>query len=322
MNYTRRSVLRSTALIGLGGAAGYGPLSLLAGCKQKQVAPMAANFNDGVRIFFEGTWLFCADDASPTTRMRAAAVDMLSLPHIFPYGVWSKSWVDANLPSLSQNPAPIGSSTVSPYPVTVSGTAAPAPDVDTLFGNTQAATPFGYIPGTHNGQRLSVDWARIGLRVISMPLPTSIIAAGFRGGTSVADQKSYFKKGPVTATSGVPTTHIFVYDGASNLTFQPPNASIQTMNHGTGPQADYHFHTVPSFEPGFDHSPCMFENLMSLLLTMDRTGLTIQTTQPDDVIPGPGVPGCVDHWELEIPEGTRTHTTASCAAPGAGLGNS
>ena len=68
MKYTRRSVLRSTALIGLGGAAGYGPLSLLAGCKQKPVAPMAANFNDGVRIFFEGTWLFCADDASPTTR--------------------------------------------------------------------------------------------------------------------------------------------------------------------------------------------------------------------------------------------------------------
>jgi hypothetical protein len=67
--------------------------------------------------------------------------------------------------------------------------------------------------------------------------------------------------------------------------------------------------------------PCMFENLMSLLLTMDRTGLTIQTTQPDDVTPGPGVPKCVDHWELEIPEGNRTHTTANCAAPGAGLGN-
>jgi hypothetical protein len=317
MEYNRRCVLRGAACLSMASAVSSSPFAFLASGQGVQASSRPPSFGDGVRIFFAGAWLFCPDPNA--TLMRAVAVDMPSLPHIFPYGVWQPGWLDPMMPSLNPNTSANPTSTLIPYAVTVTGTAAPCPDVDTLFSNAQMVSPFSYIP---NINKFAANWANPGLRVISLPLPSRIIPAAFRTTALISDKgNKRFKKGPPTGTTGIATTHIFVYDGASSLTFQPPNLPPQTMSHGTSYQADYHFHTVPSFDPGFDHGPCMFENLLSLIQGMDRSELAFVPTEDGLLEFGPGVPMTVDHFELEIPEGYRTHTLASCASGAVGLGN-
>jgi hypothetical protein len=250
--------------------------------------------------------------------MLAIAIDMPSLPHIFPYGPWNNSWVDAAEPSLASNLIN------APYQVTVVGTTGAAANVDNLFPNTQMLGPFNYLPNPNLGKPLSIDGSRSGLRVVSMPLPTRIIPAAFRTGGNVHDPNGHFHAGSATGQSGYATTHIFVYDGASQLTFQGGSygSGPQTVNAAVDSAGDFHFHTVPSFDPGFDHGPCMFENLMSLVLNLDRTTLALISNPNDPVDPGSNVPSCVNHWELEILDQGRTHTVASCAGSAVGLGTS
>ncbi len=311
MAYTRRSFLYSATALSLA-AVGHDAFTFSTAPEKKMAASPPQNFNLGVRIFFAGSWLFCSDGSGG---MLAIAIDMPSLPHLFPYGAWDAAWVDASKPSLPTNLIS------APYAVGVTGTTKPATDVNTLFTNTLPVGPFNYLPNPNLGQQLSVDGSRSGLRVVSMPIPTSIIPAAFRSGGSVSDPKHHFQQGSGTGQTGYPTTHIFVYDGATQLTFPSVNGSpAQSISAAADSSADFHFHTVPSFDPGFDHGPCMFENLMSLIVNLDRTQLALLSNPNDTVDRGSNVPTCVSQWELEIMMINRTHTVASCAGSAAGLG--
>ena len=57
MPNTRRNVLKDTASLAAAGATGY----WIKGCSTKPTATRPNYFAPGVRIFFEGTWLFCVD---------------------------------------------------------------------------------------------------------------------------------------------------------------------------------------------------------------------------------------------------------------------
>lgn len=109
MPQTRRSVLKEIAFLSITSTA----LPFLEGCVPK-------HFADGIRVFFEGAWLFCIEPGN-SRYIRAVTFNPPELPpppacaprthlpstdmaHIFPYGVWDEngSW-DHNHPCLPAN---------------------------------------------------------------------------------------------------------------------------------------------------------------------------------------------------------------------------
>src|SRR5580658_8074417 len=113
MSYTRRRVIRDAGLMSLAGVSGFSPF--LTGCR-------CNTFADGIRIFFEGAWLFCAhpydvnlllavtlnpitqnptppqivkpgqqpppSDKTATVKDPSQNESPDPMSHIFPYGVW------------------------------------------------------------------------------------------------------------------------------------------------------------------------------------------------------------------------------------------
>jgi hypothetical protein len=333
MLYTRRSVLRDATLISIAGAAAASPL--LTGCDRNK------HFADGIRVFFAGAWIFCADPFNPSL-MRAVALNPteitsndsnpgsassspnMEMNHIFPYGVWNEEdrW-DRKHGNLPRNLPSSAGYTLVPYPVTVVGTKQPACNVDQLFGTANSSSRFTYLPNA--GRNFSLKWTSTGLRVISLPLPTRIIPAAFRTDARI-DANGHMQQCGNTKDLGVATTHIFVYDGASSLTFTPPDAIAQHMSHGTDFRADYHFHTVPDNPcPPKDHDVLMFGYMLENIDKFPYKEVTL-IPSGDRVARGASVPSLVTKGELEIvsrhpKDCPRIIDLASCGSGGGGLGD-
>lgn len=327
MPYSRRSVLRDAALMSIAGITGTSPI--LMGCNEHK------RFADGIRVFFAGAWLFCADPYNPNL-MRAVSVNpaemcppVTDMNHIFPFGVWieEQSW-DKKQPSLPANAPSSGGANLMPYSVSIVGTRKPACNVDQLFGSASASSQFTYIVNT--GRVHSIDWTQCGMRVISVPLPTRIIPAAFRTSTKVCDPSGRLHPCGNSNDRGVATTHIFEYEGASSLTFIPPYATgAQTMPHGTDYKSDYHFHTVPDKAPTEGHDKIMFGHLMNLLKGNTCADLKLKPgplCPPETVARGAAVPSSISSPELEMALATRKECgllidLASCGSSGVGLGD-
>ena len=90
MPYTRRKLLRDSALASLVGAAG-SPLTLLADStrrpKREYWRTNSPTFNSGIRVFFIGGWFFTPDKQTPGN-VLAITLDMANIPHTFPHGAW------------------------------------------------------------------------------------------------------------------------------------------------------------------------------------------------------------------------------------------
>jgi hypothetical protein len=348
MSYTRRAVIRDAAVLSLAGVGGFSPL--LSGCHRSR-------FADGIRIFFEGAWLFCAHPEN-NKEMLAVTVDpSVCMPpqpspssaddmtHIFPYGVWDERWdpkvgwdrEDGRLKLDCNTNAPNGSMPCL-HRVAIFGNWQAGPDdVDGLFGQIVSWTQFTYLqnPGTI----YQSSWAKAGVRAISLPMPTKIIPGGFRTAASINDGTGNVNLGATTGDQGVATTHIFDYPGAHSMAFVPLTGEALEMGHGTGHHSDFHFHTVPnSPQPPPAHAVMMFQCLVGLLTqssTSNPPAIGLKDPKPCAPIQrGIRVPDSVKSEELEMlkvkdsrqpqdPMGYEcgfTTNLATCGSGGLGVG--
>jgi hypothetical protein len=325
----------------LAGVAGASPLGLL-GCKSQPTAegtvkPLVAAPAPAavMRVFFSGSWLFCADSTAGS--MRAVAVDFPQIKHSFPYGIWTSAGIDGNGRTLPPS--------TTPYPVKVGGfTPAAGATVDALFAATLCQDPFSYIQNKTND--LSINFKRNDIRSISLPIPSRIISAAFLVGASVQDSSGEGLLATPGAgcaaprVDGVPTCFIFEYDQGTSVTFTQPNGQNETANAGQ----NYHFHTSPSDPTQHGHGPMMFADLMGIIQsksgTYKPTMLSLINVDDCLVTPGPDVPAGISNAELEIgtsgicangaakasaAQATRKFTVmagtlGSCAGGGGGLG--
>jgi len=334
MPYTRRDLIRDAALISVTAAVAAAP-SAFGKNKKRKVAypaspPNPANFNPGVRIFFVGSWLFCAGPQN-TNLMWAVGRNFnfsaQKKQHIFPYGAWPKTGgIDDNSTSLPSN------DTDSPYSVSVTNYRQNHKDVDDLFGATRAEG-FTYFPNTDGDMRFN-KMAQY-LRIISVPIPTQIIAAAFLDEAYI----SYNDNVAITTPSedddfGIPTAHIFDYQGPqAQLNFQPPPGSLINyltdtpssinLHSGTDYASNLHFHTVlgPKLKDWSSHPQEMFTNLLNIVPSKSAkfgSGDLTLSTPSTNLYPGDYVPITVDPSELETL--IRSMDLAGCAGGSFGVG--
>jgi len=326
MNRSRRSMLRDAALLSLAGAANTYPLSLLSQAKKlkpKTGDPCNSFSTPGVRIFFAGSWLFCS--SPDKTRIWAVARDLGSTPHNFPFGYWQANGIDKNGTSLPPN------SSATPYMVGIENYTNNNSSASKLFSDTAAASPFTYLPNTANDIRFNSG--AINLRIISVPIPTQIILAGFLVGAVVHGPKDVLAAINTTQVTGIATTHIFDYEGPqATLNFTPPTGSSTPgpdgptimLNAGQDFSSDMHFHTVPKIPDGMNHAQPMFNNLLNTIVSQTSAfgsgdfSLTIPTSAK--FARGPYVSKCVSTTELEIPYAQMLSNLASCAGGAIGVG--
>jgi len=244
--------------------------------------------------------------------------------HNYPYGVWDKyeGW-DQRMPYLPPNPIAQPISAVVPYTASVFGHYIRRyKTVDTLLRAANTSSRLLYIKNSDRSYQ--VDWSCPALRVISLPLPTKLIPAGFRTNASISDNNStYTNIGSTTCgDNGVATSHIFEYSGASSFTFTTPGAKggTEQMIHGTNYESDFHFHTVPSanqLPP--DHDAMMFHVLLSAIKSFPCDKVSLKTPDDSAFTIGKQLPASVGRPELELP-GIGLGGTGSCAGGGAALG--
>jgi hypothetical protein len=317
MHYTRRDVLKD---VGLLTAAG------ITGCSAKgtnsPAAPVRTNyFASGVRIFFEGAWLFCGD---PTQKnggfMWALTVDAVE-PHYFPYGRWTPSWVQDTDKSAPQLPAYDSS---KPVPTVNIKNYTASSKMNDVYTAAQKNNPFNYLPAV-NGNPYTPNLMTYNLRAVAIPIPTRIIPAGYNTGSSISDPKGHFSKSPASCPSiGVATTHIFEYAGASSLSFDlDPQTTVSAAKDYTG---DYHFHTVPSQTSMQPKDSEMFSALLGILSPPLASDITLAPGGEKSLLAiGPDVPFCVSPEELEIfpglYEAVKNGNVATCGGGGVGVGD-
>jgi len=290
MPYTRRDVLRNAGLITAAGAAGCS-LACITGCNP-------SSFDPGVRIFFEGSWLFCADpqaaDPKNPTTMRAVSTQMESPAHVFHYGRWIPGlyWNDRTNPQL---PAYTDPSSTPPTVTLGKNPSSQARNLSALFAAAQTDSPFIYLLNPNTSYQVKFD--NPNLRVVTVPIPTKIIPAAFRTNARLKDDKGHVNKAPQTCdtTLGVPTSHIFEYQGADALQFSLDPAT--TVYQSTGPLGHYHFHTAPVDDTGHD----MLGALLKLIPPFPNSETSVSFNDKTFTIKiGPDVPDCVEPSEFEL----------------------
>jgi len=337
MPYTRRDLIRDAALIAATGAAAGLPFAFpkKPGNHSTPTLTPPKQFDSGVRIFFCGSWLFCADPKNKGY-MWAICRDMSTMAHNFPYGAWdSNKGIDGNGTSL---PCNTGGGL---YAVSVTGfqSLSAKPSVDDLFG---AASKEGlsYFPNSDGD--LAINQRAGNLRIISVPIPTKMTLAAYLPGAYINHNDNAPINTPNSiSTLGIPTAHIFEYiqdstsSAPASLTFQPPPGSIVGSPKGQPQQisltagltyaSDLHFHTIPCTSTNDPtHAPRMFTNLMNVVSSKSAAfgsgdlALVPSTSDPNR---GPYVPCSVDKYELEIKEvATKLGNVASCAGGAVGVG--
>ena len=315
MVHTRRELLRRTAAVSLGGVAQASPLAMFG------QAP-CTSFLPGVRIFFSGAWVFCADPQDKT-RMLAIARDLPHVPHIVPFGAWQSGWDDRAQPRL------VGNDVAHPYQVGVTGVDKPSPSMNQLFADTAKKQPFVYLLNAN--QDLQILPGAINVFVLSVPIPTQMILAAFFDGASVSGPSEVLA--PFTSsTVGVATTHVFDYQGAgATLSFMPPSGSGATMpiqlSSGQSFASDMHFHTVTRTKDRMNHAKEMFTNLLNIVSSKSGSvgsgNFALAIPYAPTLSQGPFIPSCITTQELEMSLGVAVARTdlASCAGGSFGLGS-
>lgn len=303
MNYPRRSFLRDSAVLSLAAALGIRP--------SFAVAPACEASAAGVRVFFAGSWLFCHDPHPPSSEpptMLAVALDpsldptdSMDLPHTFPFGKWEEPAADAADSFFNDTHDSLAACALdTPFVLHIDNTTGGAADVNALFDQTNKVSRFIYLTAKPKQPYKVQDPG--GLRVIRLPIPANIIPAAYRTDAIISGATSVLQQSGDT-TQGIATTHIFQYPNATSLTF----AGTQENPDAGSNFLDYHFHTVahadPRQPPDKDmppHAPRMFQRLLDLLTPPPQ--IALQTSGPEDVVPGPCVLDQVSNREQEVPK--------------------
>lgn len=320
MSYTRRRLLRDSALASLMAAAG-SSLNLLADSRQKQKPQYGPNnpssFTPGIRVFFIGCWIFYPDP-QVNGNVLAVTLDMASVPHTFPYGVWPGDTGIGGNKSLDPNPAAVGSPR-NAYPIVVQNFSTTSTNVEALFDDTSKKHSFLYFKNSNN---LPINFAAPLIRVISLPIPTDIVTADFIPTSSISGSDLEFTPGPCDSLGtqcGLAAAHVFDYQGATSLSF---NNVPQINAAETDFSGDFHFRTVPPSSASPGHAVDMFNNILTLITGLPSGQLALTISNPmEKALEGPYIPMSVDDIELAIPyEEAHSMNTASCAAGGFGVG--
>lgn len=292
MSINRRDLLRTAAAATVAHAAHSIPM--LNAIALPTPPPRMAKFNVGVRIFFEGAWLFLPGPTNSNT-MRAVTLDMPApAAHHFPFGVWNTNWDDGKMPQLPPYSGSIPT-------VTFKTPGALPKDLGTLYANAQKDSPFYYIPNPDPQNPYKLNWNAQGLRVISIPIPTQIVPASFRTNAYIQDTGNHLHQAANPwAINGVPTTHIFDYQNADSLTFSlDPSTMSAPVRKTQDSTADYHFHTAPQKTDTTEHGPMMLSMLLGLIDPTLAADVTLQLIANPTI--GPDVPTSVGPGEFELP---------------------
>jgi hypothetical protein len=314
MPYSRRSLLRDSAILGLGGVMGASSAALyLKHPPKKPANSLADPLPAGISVFFAGLWLFCAD-AAPGW-MRAITLDMNPSVHTYRYGPWKGEGFDFYANTLDPNNTLQGQNK-RPHILGLPGYQIPSGvqgnppqvKVDDLFQTTHNNVTFTFYKNRDtNGKTIyTIDDTRQSIRIISLPIPTQIIPTAFVNG-SISDSANQIATTiPKNAVDGrIATTHIFEYPGATSWTFTKSDGTLTA-----GSDAHFHFHTVPSPTSGSGTPPSandMFQNLLNLLLGASKPSISSDVETPDDLIEGPLFPLGICDEEAEITQLTCTN---------------
>ncbi|AEU36033.1 hypothetical protein [Granulicella mallensis] len=331
MTYTRRSFLRDAAIVS--STATVSPI--LTGCERN-------HFDNGIRIFFAGAWIFCGipgqpnlmhaitlDPSEPTQPgtpasmqcqpPQTSAIDMTSMKHTFPHGVWDQAgnWdTSSKRGRLCANPQSAANSLIHSVSVDDGNWSHPQ-SLDALFMNSNKDSSFAYLSAARNssnkGQPYNVNLAQTNLRIVTVPRPTRIIPAAFRPDVKIADPNNRLEPAKNSKDTGLATTHIFEYKGASKLAFTPGDGKNPGLisQGGKDFNSDYHFHSVPTIA-SIDHAPMMFNQLISLIVEIKCSLLINRPCPPQRPVPGASVPISVTQDELEMTPGANAHLIDTC----------
>ena len=244
--------------------------------------------------------------------MLAVTADMPCIRHTFPYGVWPGQKGINHNPSLAADPTCNKDQERNAYPVVVKGCQHKHSSAKDLFSDACCdsgdKSNFNYFDNPNND--MTIDFTRVGIRVISFPFPTRMIIADVCSSTFInnTDHNHLFHRKTGDTDTGahsypVASAHIFEYDGATRLSFDDE----LMIDHGaTGHRRDFHFHTVPPPYMRTAHSAKMLKNLVSLINPLDPDCFDLSFPGIVD-FPSRGsyVPKCVDAFELSLGQASR-----------------
>jgi hypothetical protein len=324
MQYSRRKLIRDAALASVVGAASTS-LPVIRGLDNKQSNASCWGdppFVSGLRVFFIGAWLFCADPSPSGDGMLAVSLDMADMPHTFPHGPWKGDpQFDKESPCL--HPNPMNKSGRTPCGMTVSDYTKNFNNVGDLFDDASKKYSFAYFKNPAN---LQVNLQTPGIRIVALPIPSRILTADLIPGASISiTDPSLLEYSPGVCDSsgtkcGFAAAHILDYQGATAMIM---DNSLLLSGPATDSTGDYHFHTVPPSYAGPGHAVNMFSNLVTLISGLGQDQISISFGNPTIKAEiGPYLPSCVGEPELDLlyAQGKKTMNTASCAAGGLGIG--
>jgi hypothetical protein len=344
MPYTRRDLIRDAALIAATGAVAGLPFAF---GSRKKLRALGLPQTSAVRAFFSGTWMFTA--AHETGYMYAITRDMDGHNHTFPYGVWQTKF-DTAIKTVLEPISQDASGKLAPHKIEVTGfSASQDGTAESVFQDALNNFPFTYIQSPDSNKKITLTTGYKDLRVIRLPVPTSIYPAAYLVDASIQDPNGMVKTPPASAdygdVTGLPTTHIFEYardnntTHATTLTFTDASGGTPINVNSSDSVVDFHVHTVPPKGDKTDHSACMFNNLISILtingVALGPCDLMLVDSCPNDVEAGPNSPpGGDDELEFDSSQsgpcdGTDSrrgnerilaYTLASCSGSGFAVG--
>jgi len=309
---SRRELLKNVSYLGVGSLVTR-TMPALGAC-----GPNPQGFQNGIRLFFIGSWLFLDDPKNPGKSLLAVTRNLPLVSHSFPCGVWPDAGGINGKPSLKANPS--NATADGAYPVSVGGKTNSSPSVKKLFED--AAQHYGFVYVTNPNLDLKFTFTSKYLRIIRIQqLPTRIVTADIISGSSIDTQNGSY---PASSVGPLSAAHILDYENGSSLSF---NGQQEIASGSQLHNADYHFHTVPPSGALQGHGARMLKSLLGSVTGLKSAAIVIPDTDPDR---GPYVPCSVDQSELATSsrrhhqsEGAQhglINNTASCAGGGVGVG--
>ena len=334
MSSTRREFLRDASLLTLGSAVAARTMSSQVG----PVMPCQLSYTTGVRVFFGGGWLFCADPTSMDS-MLAITFDPHHEPHIFPAGPWKEpppgapqGWWNRHgaTMDLSEN------TQLTPHVIEILGGGLKKPaspnSLTSLFDHANNETSFTYITsvnGVGGPQYTVTNSSNLKLRVVRVPVPISIIPITYRMDATILDPGNLFQN---LKPHGVATMFIFQYPEGTGLKIDGKSQFAS----GASQPMDFHCHVLPKNpNPPADHSAEMFADLLGLI-SPNLKGASLVIKGQEETVWGPCKPAKVSRAEAdqpEMPHGAQAKggapevhrltmgDLASCCSGSVGLGN-
>ena len=258
MTRTRRAFLRDMSLATLAAASAFPSLA------QPPGTPVISS---GVRIFFAGAWMFCANPSNHGATMFAIILEPSQIykqdsPHWFPYGVWPNI-SDTYSANAKQFSITAGGDT---HHVSVTGSVTNPKGVTALFADANLSSRFPYFAPPQGSPGFPPNLASTGVVAIELPRPTRLLPVVVHTQASIIDRTGMLTWNAKSTDTGVPTVSVLDYQGVSslNITLAGQAAADLTVSATADTSAYLHIRSGPTGTPLCDHASRMHGYLLDV----------------------------------------------------------